>query len=168
METATAVRNEKNENVVLCDVPRSGNDVYRISRNVYKGERYVDIRIFFRSKGDATLLVPTTKGVCFPEKIREDIIAGLILARKAPEVQCPEGEQFRSVKILEVPVSQTEIFRISKGSGTQNAFVNIQKFFQTKKDGAFVPSKTKGVSILGTSLDEVITGLMRTESDHAA
>ena len=46
METATAVQNEKTENVVLCDVPRSGNDVYRISRNVYKGERYVDIRIF--------------------------------------------------------------------------------------------------------------------------
>ena len=39
---------------------------------------------------------------------------------------------------------------------------------QAQKDGAFVPSKTKGVSILGGSLDEVITGLMRTEPDHAA
>ena len=72
METATATQIEQPKNVVLCDVPRSGNDVYRISRNVYKGERYVDIRIFFRSKADATLLVPTTKGVCFPEKIREE------------------------------------------------------------------------------------------------
>ena len=128
METATAVRNEKTENVVLLDVPRTGNEVYRISRNVYKGERYVDIRIFFRSKADAALLVPTTKGVCFPEKIREDIIAGLILARKAPEVQCPEGEQFRSVKILEIPLSETEQFRISKGSGSKNSFVDISKF----------------------------------------
>ena len=168
METATAVQNEKTENVVLCDVPRSGNDVYRISRNVYKGERYVDIRIFFRSKADAALLVPTTKGVCFPEKIREDIIAGLILARKAPEVECPKGEQFRSVKILEVPLSETEQFRISKGAGSKNAYVDIRKFFQAQKDGAFVPSKTKGVSILGASLDEVITGLMRAEPDHAA
>ena len=46
METATAVRNEKTENVVLCDVPRTGNEVYRISRSDFKGERYVDIRIF--------------------------------------------------------------------------------------------------------------------------
>ncbi len=168
METATAVQNEKTENVVLCDVPRSGNDVYRISRNVYKGERYVDLRIFFRSKADATLLVPTTKGVCFPEKLREDIIAGLILARKAPEVECPKGEQFRSVKILDVPLSETEQFRISKGAGYKNTYVDIRKFFQAQKDGTLVPSKTKGVSILGASLDEVITGLMRTEPDHAA
>ena len=168
METATAVQNEKTENVVLCDVPRSGNEVYRISRNDYKGERYVDIRIFFRSKDDATQLIPTTKGVCFPEKIREDIIAGLILARQAPEVECPKGELFRSVKILDIPVTETEHFRISKGSGAKNAFVDIRKFFQHQKDGAFVPSRTKGVSILGTSLDELITGLMRTEPAHAA
>ena len=166
METATAVQNEKTENVVLCDVPRSGNDVYRISRNVYKGERYVDIRIFFRSKQDATLLVPTTKGVCFPEKLREDVIAGLIMARKASGVECPEGEQFRSVKILEVPISETEHYRISKGAGAKNEFVDIRKFFQ--KDGAYIPSKTKGVSILGTALDQVITGLMQNEPDHAA
>jgi len=106
--------------------------------------------------------------VCFPEKIREDIITGLILARQAPEVECPEGEQFRSVKILEVPVSGTEQFRISKGRGSKNTYVDIRKFFQAQKDGAFVPSRTKGLSILGISLDEVITGLMRTEPDHAA
>ncbi|MFH0985390.1 MAG: PC4/YdbC family ssDNA-binding protein [Candidatus Omnitrophota bacterium] len=168
METATAVQNEQTQNVVLCDVPKSGNDVYRISRNVYKGERYVDIRIFFRSKADTTLLVPTTKGVCFPEKIREDIIAGLIFARKASGVECPKGEQFRSVKVCEVPISATEHYRISKGAGSKNAYVDIRKFFQTQKDGAFVPSKTKGVSILEGSLDEVIMGLMRTESEHAA
>ena len=168
METTTAVQNEKTENVVLCDVPRKGNEVYRISRNEFKGERYIDIRIFFRGKDDAAQLIPTTKGVCFPEKIREDIIAGLILARKAPEVECPKGEHFRSVKILEVPVSETEQFRISKGAGSKNTYVDVRKFFQAQKDGAFVPSRTKGLSILGTSLDEVITGLMRTEPDHAA
>ncbi len=166
METSIATQNEQTQNVVLCDVPRSGNDVYRISRNVYKGERYVDIRIFFRSKQDATLLVPTTKGVCFPEKLREDVIAGLIMARKASGVECPEGEQFRSVKILEVPISETEHYRISKGAGAKNEFVDIRKFFQ--KDGAYIPSKTKGVSILGTALDQVITGLMQNEPDHAA
>jgi len=168
METTTAVQNEKTENVVLCDVPRKGNEVYRISRNEFKGERYIDIRIFFRGKDDATQLIPTTKGVCFPEKIREDIIAGLILARKAPEVECPKGERFRSVTILDIPVSETEQFRISKGSGAKNAFVDIRKFFQPQKDGTFVPSKTKGITILGSSLDEVITGLMRTEPDHVA
>jgi hypothetical protein len=47
-------------------------------------------------------------------------------------------------------------------------FVDIRKFFKAQKGGAFVPSKTKGITILGTSLDEVITGLMRTEPDQAA
>ena len=166
METTTAIQNEQTQNVVLCDVPRSDNDVYRISRKEYKGTRYFDLRIFFRSKADATLLVPTTKGVCFPEKLREDVIAGLIMARKASGVDCPEGEQFRSVKILEVPISETEHYRISKGAGAKNEFIDIRKFFQ--KDGAYIPSKTKGVSILGGSLDEVITGLMRSEPEHAA
>jgi hypothetical protein len=166
METSTAVQNEKSQNVVLCDVPRSGNDVYRISRSDYKGTRYLDLRIFFRSRADATLMVPTTKGVTFPEKLREDVIAGLIMARKAEGVECPEGEQFRSVKVCEVPISETEHFRISKGSGAKNTFVDMRLFFQ--KDGTYIPSKRKGVSILGGSLDEVITGLMRTEPEHAA
>ena len=166
METSIATQNEQTQNVVLCDVPRSDNDVYRISRKEYKGVWYFDLRIFFRSKADATLLVPTTKGVCFPEKLREEVIAGLIMARKASGVECPEGEQFRSVKVCEVPISETEHYRISKGSGAKNTFVDIRKFFQ--KDGAYIPSKRKGVSILGGSLDEVITGLMRTEPEHAA
>ncbi len=167
METATATQNEQTKNVVLCDVPRSGNDVYRISRNDYKGERYIDIRIFFRSKEDAALLIPTSKGVCFPEKLREDVIAGLIVAKAAPSVERKEGEIFSSVKICEIPISETEYYRISKGAGAKNTFVDIRKFFQ-QKDGAYVPSKTKGVSILGTSLQDVILGLMRTEPEHSA
>ncbi|MFH0984281.1 MAG: PC4/YdbC family ssDNA-binding protein [Candidatus Omnitrophota bacterium] len=166
METTTAIKNEQTQNVVLCDVPRSDNDVYRVSRSEYKGVCYFDLRIFFRSKADATLLVPTTKGVCFPEKLREDIIAGLILARKASGVECPKGEQFRSVKVCDVLISATEHYRISKGSGAKNTFVDIRKFFQ--KDGAYIPSKRKGVTILEGSLDEVIMGLMRTEADYAA
>ncbi len=166
METATATQTEQPKNVVLCDVPRSENDVYRISRNDYKGERYIDIRIFFRSKEDASLFIPTSKGVCFPEKLREDVIAGLIVAKAAPAVQRAEGEIFSSVKICEIPISETECYRISKGAGEKNAFVDMRKFFQ--KDGVYVPSKTKGVSILGTSLQDVILGLMRTEPEHSA
>ena len=128
METSTAVQNEPSQNVILCDVPRSENDFYRISRKEYKGERYIDLRIFFRSREDASHLVPTSKGVCFREKLREDVIAGLIMARKAPDVECPAGEQFRSVKIFEIPLSETEHYRISKGAGAKNAFVDIRKF----------------------------------------
>jgi hypothetical protein len=166
METATATKNEQPKNVVLCDVPRSENDVYRISRNDYKGERYIDLRIFFRSKEDANLYIPVIKGVCFPEKLREDVIAGLIMAKAAPQVERAEGEIFSSVKICEIPISETECYRISKGAGAKNTFVDIRKFFQ--KDGVYVPSKTKGVSILGTSLQDVILGLMRTEPEHSA
>lgn len=166
METSTATENEQPKNVVLCDVPRSENDLYRISRNDFKGERYIDLRIFFRSKEDASHYIPTSKGVCFPERLREDVIAGLIMAKAAPAVERAEGEIFSSVKICEIPISETECYRISKGTGEKNTFVDIRKFFQ--KDGAYVPSKTKGVSILGTALQDVILGLMRTEPEYAA
>lgn len=166
METSTA-KHEESQNLVLCDVPRSENDIYRISRTEFKGERYIDLRIFFRSREDASRYIPAYKGVCFPEKLREDMIAGLIVAKHAPEVEKLEGEQFRSVKIVEIPVSQTECWRISKGSGAKNAFVDIRKFM-AREGGAFFPSKTKGVSILETSLEDVILGLMRTEPEHAA
>ena len=46
METSTATKNEESQNQVLCDVPRSENDIYRISRTEFKGERYIDLRIF--------------------------------------------------------------------------------------------------------------------------
>jgi len=166
MENSTTIQNEESQTVVLCDVPRSDNDVYRIARKEYKGERFIDLRIFFRSREDASKLVPTSKGVCFREKLREDLIAGLIMARQAPEVERAEGEQFRSVKICEVPLSETEHYRISKGAGAKNGFVDVRKFFQ--KDGAFIPSKRKGLSILVASLDDVITGLMLTEPEHLA
>ena len=166
METATATQTEQPKNVVLSDVLRSENDVYRITLTEFKGERYLDLRIFFRSKEDAALFIPTSKGVCFPEKLREEVIAGLIMARVAPVVERAEGEIFSSVKICEIPISETECYRISKGAGEKNAFVDMRKFFQ--KDGVYVPSKTKGVSILGTSLQDVILGLMRTEPEHLA
>jgi hypothetical protein len=167
METATATQIEQPKNVVLCDVPRSENDIYRITRTEFKGERYLDLRIFFRSKEDASLYIPAFKGVCFPEKLREDVIAGLIMAKASPQVERAEGEMFSSVKICEIPISQTECYRISKGAGAKNAFVDLRKFI-TQKDGAFFPSKTKGVSILGTSLQDVILGLMRTEPELPA
>ncbi len=167
METATATQTEQPKNVVLSDVLRSENDVYRITLTEFKGERYLDLRIFFRSKEDAALFIPTSKGVCFPEKLREEVIAGLIMARVAPVVERAEGEIFSSVKICEIPISETECWRISKGAGAKNTFCDIRKFI-AQKDGAFFPSKTKGVSILGTSLQDVILGLMRTEPEHLA
>lgn len=166
METSTAVQDEPFVTTVLCDVPRSENDVYRISLKECKRGRYIDLRIFFRNPEDASLFLPTLKGVCFREMLREDVIAGLIMARQAPDVERQEGEEFRCVKICEIPLSVTERLRISKGAGARNTFVDVRWFLQ--KDGVFVPSKRRGVAILPSSIDEVILGLMRTEPERSA
>ena len=166
METQTAAQNEQSEGVILADVPRSENDIYRISQKDYKGNRYLDLRIFFRAKDDRSKLVPSAKGVCFAEKFREPVIAGLIKARTAPQAVRPEGVSVASVTVCDIPASETEIFRISKGCGTKNAFVDIRKFFA--KDGAFIPSKTKGVSVQESALEDVILGLMQPGSAHSA
>jgi len=167
MQTQTAVQDEKQEIVVLADVPRSENDIYRISRKHYKGNRYLDLRIFFKAKDDTATLVPCLKGVCFAEKFREDIIAGLIMARTIPQPVIPEGKTIASVTVCDISVSETEIFRISKGCGKKTVFVDIRKFFASK-DGAFIPFKTKGVSIQETALEEVILGLVQSGPKHSA
>ena len=61
METQNAVQDEKSETVILADIPRSENDIYRISRKDYKGNRYLDLRSFFRAKDDRSKLVPSAK-----------------------------------------------------------------------------------------------------------
>ena len=166
METQNAVQNEKQEIVVLADVPRSENDIYRISRKDYKGNRYLDLRIFFRAKDDRSKLVPSAKGVCFAEKFREPVIAGLIKARTAPQAVRPEGVSVASVTVCDIPASETEIFRISKGCGQKATFVDIRKFYS--KDGTYFPSKRKGVSIPESALEDVILGLMPSSPAHAA
>jgi len=166
METSTTIQNEQSETVVLCDVPRSENDIYRISRNAYKGNRYIDLRVFFRAKDDRSKLVPTSKGVCFAEIFREPVIAGLIKARTAPQPVRTEGVSVASITVCDIPVSETEIFRISKGCGQKTTFVDIRKFFA--KDGSYFPSKKKGVSIPESALEEVILGLMPAASAHTA
>ena len=166
METQNAVQNENQEIVVLTDVPRSENDVYRISQKDYKGNRYLDLRIFFRAKDDRNKLVPSAKGVCFAEKFREPVIAGLIKARTAPQAVRPEGVSVASVTVCDIPASETEIFRISKGCGQKATFIDIRKFYS--KDGSYFPSKRKGVSIPESALEDVILGLMPSSPAHAA
>ncbi len=166
METQTAAQNEQSEAVVLADIPRSENDIYRISQKDYKGNRYLDLRIFFRAKDDKARLAPSAKGVCFAEKFREPVIAGLIKARTAPQAVRPEGVSVASVTVCDIPVSETEIFRISKGCGQKAAFIDIRKFWS--KDGSYFPSKRKGVSISESVLEDVILGLMPASFAHAA
>ncbi|MFH0984880.1 MAG: PC4/YdbC family ssDNA-binding protein [Candidatus Omnitrophota bacterium] len=166
METQNAVQDVKQEIVVLADVPRSENDIYRISQKDYKGNRYLDLRIFFRAKDDKSKLVPSSKGVCFAEKFREPIIAGLIKARTVPQAVRPEGVSVASVTVCDIPVSGTEIFRISKGCGRKATFVDIRRFYS--KDGSYFPSKRKGVSIPESALEDVILGLMPSHAARAA
>ena len=166
METQTAAQNEQSEAVILADIPRSENDIYRISQKDYKGNRYLDLRIFFRAKDDRSKLVPSAKGVCFAEKFREPVIAGLIKARTAPQAVRPEGVSVASVTVCDIPASETEIFRISKGCGQKATFVDIRKFYS--KDGSYFPSKRKGVSIPESALEDVILGLMPSSPAHAA
>ena len=110
--------------------------------------------------------MPSAKGVCFAEKFREAIIAGLIKARTAPQAVRPEGVSVASVTVCDIPASETEIFRISKGCGQKATFVDIRKFYS--KDGSYFPSKRKGVSIPESALEDVILGLMPSSPAHAA
>lgn len=165
METQTAVENET-KITVLADVPRSENDIYRISRKDYKGKQYLDLRIFFRAKNDPATLVASSKGVCFRQMLREDVIAGLIKAKSASTPAIPEGKNIASVTVCDIQVSETELFRISKGCGTKNTFVDVRKFMS--RDGNYFPSKRKGITIQESALEEVILGLMQTESANAA
>ena len=150
----------------VCDIPRSENEVYRIARKEYKDRHFVDLRIFFKSKDDGDRLIPSHKGIWIEEAYRQELIAGLVKARNASPVTKPEGEGFNSVVVCDIPVSENEIFRISKGSGSKNSFVDIRRFFE--KGGKYVPYKRKGVSIMESSLDDVITGLMGMEPGRSS
>lgn len=161
MENTEKKETEYNQTNVAADVPRSENDVYRIARKEYKGRHFVDIRIFFRDKQDHTLLIPTHKGICLDEAFREELASGLIRARQAAVVEKSDTDPVRSIMVCDIPLSETEICRISKGAGNKNAFVDVRRFF--KKDGDYVPYKRKGVSITESALDDVITGLMEME-----
>jgi len=165
MEKTNTKQNEESRTEVVCDVPRSENEVYRIARKEYKGRHFVDLRIFFRAKEDRDRLIPTHKGICLDETLREELIVGLIAARKATATKS-EDSKVQSVVVCEIPVSENEVCRISKGSGSKNSFVDIRRFF--KKNGGYVPYKQKGVSITESVLDAVITGLMTPESSCAA
>lgn len=163
-EQNTSANNQEYQTEVVCDLPRSENEVYRISRREYKGIHYVDLRIFFRSREDKDRLLPAPKGICFEEKHLQALNSGLINARKAPAVQRPEGMDFHSVVIAEIPATETEVYRISKGCGSKNGFVDIRKFFKKNED--YVPYKKKGVSIQDSMLDDVITALISLEPLH--
>lgn len=165
MENSTNQENQHNGTEVISDVSRSENDVYRIARKEYKGRRFVDLRIFFRDKEDRDRLIPTHKGICLDETLREEIISGLIRARQASLPEKSEGEAIQSIVVCDIPVSENEVCRISKGSGSKNTFVDVRRFF--KKNDAFVPYKRKGLSINEAVLDDVITELMKMDSVNA-
>jgi hypothetical protein len=165
METTTQ-ETQNNGTKVIADIPRSENDVYRIACKEYKDRHFVDVRIFFRDREDRNRLIPTNKGICLDEARREEVIAGMIRARQADLGEKTDGEAVQSVVICDIPVSETEVCRISKGSGSKNTFVDVRRFF--KKNGEYVPYKRKGLSINVASLDDVITGLMEIESPHAS
>lgn len=160
-EQKNEVQNQDFKTEVVCDVKRNDNEVYRIAHKEYKGANYVDLRIFFKSKDDENRLIPTFKGIWIEESMRQELIRALIDARKAPAVECPEDKEVESQVVCEVPVSEEEIYRISKGSGKKNAFVDVRRFF--RREGKFIPYKRKGVSIQESALDDVITGLMKAE-----
>ncbi len=151
---------------VVCEVKRSDSDVYRISRKEYKGKHFVDLRIFYRSKDDADRLIPSGKGIWVEETLLQELITGLISARKFNAGEKPEKGNVTSSVICDIPVSEDEVLRISKGCGSKNVFVDIRRFW--RKGSGYCPSKRKGIAIHESSLDDVITGLMRAEIVHAA
>ncbi len=159
METTTQ-ENKDFSTEVICIIPRSENEVYRISKIAYKGTSFRDVRIFFKPKQEDRL-APTKKGLWIEEALLEEVVNGLVIAKNWPKVERPEGAKFHSVTVWEIPLSEKEIYRISKGCGEKNGFVDLRRFF--KKDGQFVPYKRKGVTITEACLDQVIEGLQLTE-----
>lgn len=148
------------------DIPRSENDVYRLARKEFKGREFVDIRIFFRDRDERDRLIPTLKGICFDETLRQEVITGLIKARQVTLEGKPEGETLQSKVICDVPFSEKEVCRITKGVGSKNTFVDVRRFF--KKGGEYIPYRNKGVAINEATLDEVITELMKMDSVSAS
>ena len=68
-------------------------------------------------------------------------------------------EELKSEMVCEVPRSESEVYRISKGRYNGTGFVDLRIFFKGK-DGKFLPSK-KGLAMRGDALKAVIEGLER-------
>jgi hypothetical protein len=75
-ETEKAFGKEKD----IAALPHGKDDQLRISICSYEGKRFVNMRIWYR--GGDHVMRPTTKGVTFPPKQIEDVIAALKGARE--------------------------------------------------------------------------------------
>lgn len=159
----TQVKTKKEvKSEVVCDIPRSENDVYRISQGEGNGTAFVDLRIFFRSKDGGNLL-PTKKGIAIKAQFRKEVLVGLQSAKQAVAPPAAAGDQkVQSVAICDIPISESEIYRISKGRGKEACYVDLRVFFKNG-EGVYSPTR-KGIAIWEAALDGVIQGLQKVEA----
>lgn len=69
---------KKVESQVVCEIPISGDEIYRVSKGSGKKSSFVDIRRFFRREGE---FIPyKRKGVSIQESVLDDVITGLMKA----------------------------------------------------------------------------------------
>lgn len=147
--------------VVSC-IERTEKDVYRVVKKEKDGKRFVDLRIFYTPNGSDGPFIPQVKGVMIPEEFCAKVIIGLLYARNFSTPELPEGEEVVSEVVCEIPFSDEDILRVSKGRGKQNVFVDLRRCYRDKASSEFQATR-KGVSILESSLDGVIEGLQKAE-----
>ncbi|HOW59128.1 MAG TPA: hypothetical protein PLO78_05315 [Candidatus Omnitrophota bacterium] len=161
METQKEI--SKNENKIIADVPRNGNDIYRVSAWTGKeGKHFLDLRVYYTKDGK---LRKTREGVNVLARLRREIAAALLAAKNAAEIPEPsEGKNCETAFVSAVAVSETEQYQISKVRGPKNRIVRISYAFKGG-EGSFIPSSRKALSILESSVEGVAAALQSPEAE---
>lgn len=141
---------------VVADVPRTERDVYRIAKKEYRGLRYVDIRIYYRTVEDGDPCIHSIHGIWIEEPFLDDVIEGLERTKEAPFVPEPEGKKFHDIVISHIPVMEGECYRVTKGHG----YAEVRRYL-IDKEKRWRLHMRRGIAINDECLDGVIEVLKR-------
>ena len=148
---------KKNKNVIIKDVLKSGNDIYRIQEwKNEQGTAYRDLRVFFKKDGK---FKKTQEGLNILVPLCLEVATAIVTAKNAPELPEPaEGKKFESRLIVVITITETEQYQIFKVRGPKNGAVRIGYFFKGDNEQYF-PNTKKAMSILDLAVDGVAEAL---------
>jgi hypothetical protein len=90
---------------IVVELPRGENDVLRVTRRIYEGKPFTDLRVYFRGTDGA--LHPTKKGTSIRDRELPDVLAAL--QRIAGKVGTPPTRpQPRQHQQREIPGAQRQ------------------------------------------------------------
>lgn len=163
METQNEIN--QNENKIIADVARNGNDVYRVSAwTGREGKSFLDLRVYFTKDGK---LRKTREGLNVLARLRHEIADALLSAKNAAELPVPSGDKACETALVgTVAVSDSEQYQISKVRGPKNRIVRIAYAFKGD-EGAFIPSGKKALSIFESAVDGIAQALRSPEAEPA-